>query len=616
MADIIRLLPDSVANQIAAGEVIQRPASAVKELMENAVDSGCSKIKVIIKDAGKSLIQVMDDGSGMSATDARMCFERHATSKIHSASDLFAIRSFGFRGEALASIAAIAEVELKTRRLEEETGTHIIIRGSQLVSQQTVACTPGSNFIIKNLFFNVPARRKFLKSESAEMKQIIFEFQRVALSNYDIEFTLVNNDSELLYLPESNLRQRIVNIFGKNITHQLIELKGETSLAKIRGFIGKPEFARKTMSDQYFFVNNRFMRHPFFNKAIMTAYERILPANSFPAYFIFFEINPESIDINIHPTKTEIKFENESALWQILYATVKESLGKFNIVPSIDFEISNDIEMPVMNKNVEIIPPAIEVNRNFNPFREDNTGFLSSGIKFRTPNPDLSKNWEKLFREDDIRTEPAGNETSVFKSEGGTSKIQFNTESLHYSFLQVKNRYIITPVKSGIMIIDQKRAHERILFEKFLKTSKLQSGIVQQQLYPVRIELSTADYNFIKEIADDLEILGFDISDLGSNTILINGCPADLKNPKPAEIIELLLHDLQSSGINPQENTSERISMTLARSLAVQYGQLLSFDEMQSIVDELFACQLPNYSPDGKPSIVIMEIDELEKKFR
>ena len=613
MADIIRLLPDSVANQIAAGEVIQRPASAVKELMENAVDSGSTFIKVLIKDAGKTLIQVIDNGSGMSETDARMCFERHTTSKIHSANDLFAIRTLGFRGEALASIAAIAEVDLKTRRTEDETGTHIVIRGSQVVSQEAVACPAGSNFSLKNLFYNVPARRKFLKADSTEMKHIITEFQRVALTNPKIEFSLLHNDSEILHLPETNLRQRIIHVMGKSINQQLIELNCETTLAKMKGYIGKPEFARKTMSEQFFFVNNRYMRHPYFHRAIMMAYERILPADSFPAYFIHFDVNPETIDINIHPTKTEIKFENERALWQIIFATVKESLGKFNIVPSIDFESGSVIDIPVHKKDSTFSPPSIEVNKDFNPFRE-NTGISSGDKKFQTANPDLMRNWEKLFREDDLRIKSQQERLPEQETEE-TKSLPFE-ESSKYHFFQLKSRYILTPVKSGLMIIDQKRAHERILFEKFIQSSNSQVGVAQQQLYPVRIEMSPADYSFIKDILDDLSELGFDIRDFGSNTIVVNGCPADLKNPNPAEIIELLLEEFHDTAVNPKDSSSERIAKALARSLAVRHGQTLSQQEMQSMVDELFACQSPNFSPDGKPAIAIMTLEEVEKKFR
>lgn len=616
MADIIRLLPDSVANQIAAGEVIQRPASAVKELIENAIDSGSTNIKVIIKDAGKSLIQVIDNGCGMSETDARMCFERHATSKIHTANDLFAIRTMGFRGEALASIAAIAEVDLKTRRLENETGTHIIIRGSGMVSQQPIACPPGSNFVIKNLFFNIPARRKFLKAEGTEMKHIITEFQRVALVNPGIEFSLYHNDVEILHLPEKNLRQRIVHVFGKGVNQQLIEVNCETTLTKIRGYIGKPEFARKTPSEQFFFVNNRYIRHPFFHKAVMLAYERILPPDSFPAYFIYFEVNPETIDINIHPTKTEVKFENERAMWQILFATIKESLGKFNIVPSIDFELSNEIDIPVSKKGGSYTPPVIEVNKSFNPFKEDARDFSSLEKNFRSTNPDLIQNWEKLFREDDLNLERRESEDLAGFGKETESAEFFDTQSIAHLFFQLKSRYILTPVKSGLMVIDQKRAHERILFERFLRTAGLHAGIAQQQLYPVRIELNPADYNSFKEIIDDLSELGFDISDFGSNTIIVNGCPADIKNPNPAEIIDVLLEEFHSTGLNTKESNNERIARALSRSLAVQYGQTLTVEEMQSVVDELFACQSPNYSPDGKPAITILSMEEIDKKFR
>ncbi len=606
MSDIIHLLPDSVANQIAAGEVIQRPASAVKELMENAVDSGGTSVKVIVKDAGKTLVQVIDNGSGMSVTDARMCFERHATSKIHSANDLFAIRTLGFRGEALASVAAIAEVDLKTRRHEEETGTHLVIRGSQVVSQQPVACPAGSNFMVKNLFFNVPARRKFLKADSTEMKHVIIEFQRVALTNPSVEFSLIHNDSEILHLPETNIRQRIVHVLGKSINQQLIEVTCETSLGKIKGYIGKPEFARKTMSEQFFFVNNRYMRHPFFHKAIMTAYERILPPETYPAYFIYFDVNPESIDINIHPTKTEIKFENERDIWQILFATVKESLGKFNIVPSIDFEAGREIEIPVLRKDSEFTPPAIEVDKGFNPFDESRRSFSSAEKRFMSNSPDMLRNWEKLFREDDLKVPESGRGTPI----------PFEEKTQHHTFFQFKTRYILTPVKSGLMIVNQKRAHERILYEKLLIRAKSPAGIAQQQLYPVRIELDASGYSLVKDIMDELSALGFDIRDFGSQTILVSGCPADLKNSDIRDIIDLLIQEFHDPGSNPKESITERVTRSLVKSLSVNYGQVLSHEEMQRIVDELFACQSPNYSPDGKPVIYILSMDELEKKFR
>lgn len=616
MSDIIRLLPDSVANQIAAGEVIQRPASAVKELLENAVDSGADLIKVFIKDSGKSLIQVTDNGCGMSWTDARMCFERHSTSKIHSANDLFAIQTMGFRGEALASIAAIAELELKTRRMEDETGTEIIIRGSQLVSQEPVACSAGSNFSVKNLFFNVPARRKFLKSDGTEMKHIITEFQRVALANPEIEFILNHNDVEILSLPAANLRQRIVHLMGKSFNQQLLEINCQTSLARIRGFAGKPEFARKTLSEQFFFVNKRYMRHPFFHKAIMLAYERILPPETFPAYFIYFEVDTETIDINIHPTKTEIKFEHERALWQILHATVKESLGKFNIVPSIDFDMNQELDIPVTSKDQPVHIPDIKVDPDFNPFDEHHSHAPDGDRWLAGRKPEIPEDWEKLFTENDIRTGrrgPTGLLHHPSIPESGELPVSGHSP---LSFFQLKNKYILTPVKSGLMLIDQKRAHERILYERFMNSSISQAGIAQQELYPEKIELNTAEYEILKEFIPQLSGMGFNIRDFGGNSIIVDGCPADLIHPQPAEIIELLLEQLQSTAKDPQLEAEERISAALAKTLSIDYGKVLSFPEMQSLVDELFAASSPNFTPDGKPVITIWSMEEIEKKFR
>jgi len=640
MADIIQLLPDTVANQIAAGEVIQRPASVVKELVENSVDAGSKVIKVIVRDAGKNMVQVIDNGMGMSETDARLSLERHATSKIKSAGDLFAIKTMGFRGEALASVTAIAELEMQTRRREDEAGTLLEVKGAAFIRQEPVACRAGCNISIKNLFFNVPARRKFLKANSTELKHIITEFHRIALAHPEIEFSLQNDGSEILHLPPVNYRQRIMHIFGKKINQQLVEISTETSITRISGFIAKPGHARKSPGEQFFFVNKRYMRHPYLHKAVTLAFEKLLPPDAIPSYFIYFDTDPQSVDVNIHPTKTEIKFENEKAIWQILLASVREALGKFNLVPSIDFNTEGKIDMPYPSKTRDIIPPEIEVDTGYNPFekeqgrqpfrerRENRPGNRDSGLD----------NWEELYKgfESDRRIvyrdtdQPDGPEG---KQEGTISGMEdrkddrtdltSGTDSSDNditvgapALLQVKNRYILSPVKSGVMIIDQRRAHERILYEKFLKTVRSGSFIAQQQLYPVNIELNTHDYMLVKELAAELAAFGFDIREFGPQSIIVSGCPVDAGSADPAMMIENLLSEYKSSGSAFKETPREQIALNLARSAAINYGKSLNREEMQEIIDKLFACELPNYSPDGKPVIVIINSDEIEKRFR
>ena len=503
MPDVIKLLPDSVANQIAAGEVIQRPASVVKELIENSVDAGGKNIRVIIKDSGKTLIQVIDDGSGMSETDARLSFERHATSKITTAQDLFAITTKGFRGEALASIAAVAMVELKTRREESDTGILVVVSGSKVEMQEPCSCPVGSSFSVKNLFFNIPARRKFLKSDNTEIRHIVNEFQKIVLAHPDIKFSLHHNDTEIYNLAAANFRQRIIGVFGKQINQDLITLETGTNLINIKGFIGKPENARRTYGEQFFFVNNRFMKHPYFHKAVVEAYQNILPVETIPSYFIFLEADPASIDINIHPTKTEIKFEDERSIWQILMASVREALGRFNIVPSLDFENEALIDIPVMRSS-NVIPeqPKIEINTQFNPFdgeirTNERSGFVE---RFEREN---TANWEKLY-------------TTLEKENDNPEQFDKIRESQR-KFFQVKNKYFVCPVKSGLMLIDQKRAHERVLYERFLECLSNNRAISQIDMFPVTAELNPADYFILKEIEGDLELLGFSIGHSGKN---------------------------------------------------------------------------------------------------
>ena len=663
MSDIIQILPDSVANQIAAGEVVQRPASVVKELVENAIDAGSTSIKINIKDAGKTLIQIIDNGCGMSATDGRLAFERHATSKIKAAKDLFAIRTMGFRGEALASIAAIANVELKTKRTEDELGTHLVIDGSEMISQDSVACPSGSNFIVKNLFFNVPARRKFLKANSTEFRNIITEFHRIAIATPEIEFQLIHNDVEVYNLVPSNTRQRIVNIFGRNINTRLISINTNTSIVKLSGFIGKPKNAKRKTDEQFFFVNNRYMRHPYFNKAVLLAYDKILPPGTVPPYFIFFDVDPKIIDINIHPTKTEIKFEDEQAIFQIIQASIREALGKFNIVPSIDFDEDTSLEIPVANQDsTEVGMPMIKVNHEFNPFEADTSYNPFDGEKSfnpfeqeknsiennqfyqefkpksgttisQSPKKDSPKDWDKLYqdREPDLIPDyPIEDQAEVkrppmpdyFKpQEAPQTQIQkkiFQRDSNVKSqgFFQLKNKYILTPVRSGLMVIDQRKAHERILFEKFRNSVQNNQGVAQQTLFPQTIEFNASDYTLLQVIIEDVRALGFDIREFGKKTFVINGTPADIQNGDPKELIENLLENYKVNQLDVKVKVRENLAKALAKASAVNYGKSLNSEEMSAIIDQLFACETPNYTPDGKTIVSVLETQELDKRFR
>jgi DNA mismatch repair protein MutL len=600
MPDVIKLLPDSVANQIAAGEVIQRPASVVKELMENSVDANGKYIRVIIKDSGKTLIQIIDDGTGMSETDARLSFERHATSKITTAQDLFAITTKGFRGEALASIAAVAMVELKTRRQESDSGIQVVINGSKVEMQEPCSCPVGSSFSVKSLFFNIPARRKFLKSDNTEIRHIITEFQKIVIAHPDIRFTLYHNESEIYNLPAGNLRQRIIGVFGKQISHDLITLETDTSLVKIKGFIGKPENARRTYGEQFFFVNNRFMKHPYFHKAVVEAYQNILPVEAIPSYFIFMETDPASIDINIHPTKTEIKFEDEKLIWKILMASVRESLGRFNIAPSLDFENEALIDIPVRDNSGHIPEqPVIEINTRYNPFesekrRDERPGFIE---RFEKENP---ANWEKLY-------------SSVEKK--NPENFEINRES-DRKFFQIKSKYIVCPVKSGLMLIDQKRAHERVLFERFLEYLSNNRAVSQVEMFPVTAELNPADYFILKEIEGELELLGFNIVYSGGYKITVTGRPSGSDSSDPVEMLEILIEDYKNTQADPSTGAKEKVAAAMAGAIAIPYGKALNLSEMESLFDSLFACSAPNYSPKGKAVITITTIEEIDKRFK
>ncbi len=595
MSDIIQLLPDNVANQIAAGEVIQRPASVVKELVENAIDAGASEIKIIIKDSGKTLIKIIDNGCGMSETDARLSFERHATSKIRKAEDLFAIRTMGFRGEALASIAAIAHVELKTKKIEDELGTIIEIHGSEIIRQENVSCPNGSIFSVKNLFYNIPARRKFLKSNQTELRHIINEVHRIVLVNPEISFLFVNNDTEIYNLPDSNLRQRIVNVFSKNINQSLVSLNVDTSIVKISGFIGKPEFARKTGGQQFFFVNKRFMKHPYFYNAVCKSYENLLPPDTKPSFFIYMSVEPGNIDINIHPTKTEIKFEDEAAIWQILQASVKESLGKFNIFPSIDFELDQSVSIPTISKNTNIKIPEIKVDSSYNPF--DNRG----GGDYAKRD---TKNWEKLFEGVKPEVQQENKKQEIFES-----------DKQNIRFYQYKDKYIVTSVKSGLMFINQKRAHERILFEKYMQSIKSEKVVSQRLLFPKTIDLDPAEASLLKEIEKDMLAMGFDIAEFGKNTFTINGIPAELSNELIEPAIELILENYKKNKVDAKDEIKTQLAESIAKASSLKFSKKMSAEEMQHLFDNLFACINPNYTPDGKSIIAILQNENIEHMF-
>jgi len=612
VSDIIQLLPDSVANQIAAGEVIQRPASVVKELVENALDAGASEITVHVKDAGRTLIQITDNGCGMSPTDARMAFERHATSKISSANDLFCIRTMGFRGEALASIAAIADVELRTKKMEDEVGTLIHIIGSEVKAQEPTAGVNGTTFMIKNLFFNVPARRKFLKGNTTEIKHIILEIQRIAIPNPEIKISLFHNNSPIYELPKANHRKRIVDLFGKSINQSLVQVNEKTSLVNIYGFVGQPKFARKTIGEQFFFVNGRFMRHPYFHKAIMQAYQQLLPPDTFPSYFIFLEIDPGNIDINVHPTKTEIKFENERDIWQIIHAAVRESLGKHNVVPSIDFDQSGSIDIPVPQRSFDNIQfPEIRVNPDYNPFETGKNVSTGSFGKTPTEKKNLDR-WEDLYTGTQLKlkSEPE------IKPEN--DDVLFSLPSVQFSgkkTLQLKQKYILTPVKSGLMVIDQKRAHERILFEKFMEVLKSDSVASQQMLFPQTIELNPADAAILQNILPDLLSLGFDIRDFGKNTFIISGTPGVLDVSSPELIVEKLLEEYKNSPVDARSKAKEQIAISLSKASSLDYGTDLKQEEIDHLIDNLFACATPNFSPEGKRVLTIIPVTDIEKSF-
>lgn len=614
MSDIIHLLPDHIANQIAAGEVIQRPASVVKELVENAVDAGASHIQVNIKDAGKTLIQVIDDGKGMSETDARMAFERHATSKISTAEDLFALHTMGFRGEALASIAAVAHIELRTRARGAELGTSLSLAGSSLENIEPEACNEGSSFSVKNLFFNVPARRKFLKSNETEFRNIINEFERIALVNSQVGMSLYHNDAEIFNLPESGLRQRIVNVYGKNLNQKLLSLDAQSSLVTISGFVGRPDSAKKRGALQFFFVNGRFMKHPYFHKAIMQAYEQLIPAGDQPNYFVYFTLDPSTIDVNIHPTKTEIKFENEQPIWQILMAATREALAKSSAIPTIDFDVEDAIDIPVYNPVKKSEPtaysaPKVQVDSGYNPF--DNTSY-------KRPEFD----WSKLYQGFENDRKAVQLESETFES-APVEDLPIEASSSGSLFTEVSNpcyqykgRYIVTSLKSGLVIIDQHRAHVRILFDQYLSNIRQQQGVSQQVLFPEIVEFTAAEAAVLPSLLDDLRFVGFDLSNLGNDSYAINGLPAGIENLDPVNLVRDIVDRAIETGCEVHEKICEAIALSLAKAAAIRPGKSLSPEEMDHLIASLFSCPDSNLTPDGKTIISMLTDEELEKRFK
>ncbi len=634
MSDIIQLLPDSVANQIAAGEVIQRPASVIKELVENAVDAGAKRINVVVVDAGRTSIQVIDDGKGMSETDARLAFERHATSKIKKADDLFALSTMGFRGEALASIAAVAQVRLKTRSADSEIGTMIDISASKVVSQEPVSCPVGSNFTVENLFFNVPARRKFLKTNSTELSNILTAFERIVLVYPDIAFTLHSNGTELVNLRPGSMRQRIVDVFGKRLNQDLLPIDVDTTMCRITGFVGKPESARKKGAHQFFFVNGRYMKHPYFHKAVMNAFERLVPMGMQVPYFIHFDVSPSDIDVNIHPTKTEIKFENEQSIWQILTAATNDAIGKFCEIPSIDFDTEGKPDIPVFDPMQDTVaPPQPQYNPTYNPFKPS---------PHSQRQPEVPDNWEELYKNlEDIA--PAPQEQSLFPAPPQNQGILDNpgnpgnpiplenpasptypplpsptqpAESLserslaHY---QYKGRYIMTAVKSGLMIIDQQRADIRIRYERSLRHIQMQTAHVQQVLFPEVIQFPTSSAVVLTKILPELSKMGFELSDLGQNSYSINGVPSGLEGLDCRSLLTSMVAEAAESTSSSIEAVHRSLALTMARAAAIPVGQLLSNAEMESLVNELFACSNVNYTPDGKAILCILPQREIEQ---
>tara|TARA_R110000751_G_scaffold7805_3_gene31680 strand:- start:226840 stop:228690 length:1851 start_codon:yes stop_codon:yes gene_type:complete len=615
MADIIQLLPDHVANQIAAGEVVQRPASVVKELLENAIDADATVIKLIVKDAGKTLIQVIDNGKGMSTTDARLSFERHATSKIKSAEDLFQLHTKGFRGEALASIAAIAHVELKTKQDNEDLGSTIIIEGSEVKSQEVVVTPKGTSLSVKHLFFNIPARRNFLKSNTVELRHIIDEFHRVALAHPSISFSMFSNGSEIFNLPESNYRQRIVNIFGTKTNEKLVPVEEATEVLTISGFVGKPEFAKKSRNEQFFFVNNRFIKSAYLNHAINSAFEGLLKDGAQPSYYLNLTVNPQTIDINIHPTKTEIKFDDEHTLYAILRSAVKHSLGQFNIAPVLDFDRDANLDTPYSYQQKGM--PSVEVDRTFNPFKEE-TPKVKNVSNYKKESV-ATASWDSLY----VGLESKGTKTNTefsevhFESEPNTESFFKNENEVEtkQSTYQLNNKFIISTIKSGMLVIDQHRAHQRVLYEDYLRHITIKEGVSQQLLFPLDLHFSKQEIALINQLKEDLESTGFVFQSIKDETVEITGVPVNVPESEVSIILEQLISDVENEVPDSNFSATDLLAKSMAKSLAIKTGQSLTNTEQEHLVNRLFACKEPNVSPTNRTTFITMSVDELEKKF-
>jgi DNA mismatch repair protein MutL len=617
MADIISLLPENVANQIAAGEVVQRPASVVKELLENAIDAGATQVKLIVKDAGKTLIQVIDNGKGMSETDARMSFERHATSKIKTSEDIFCIRTKGFRGEALAAISAVAQVELKTRQHGQALGTLIEIEASRVVKQEACSCSEGSSFSVKNLFYNVPARRNFLKEDSTELRHIIDEFERVALPHPEISFTLYSNNNEIFNLPAALLIQRIGGLYSNSLKEKIVSVEENTTYLKIKGYVGKPEAAKKRRGEQFFFVNNRFIKSGYLHHAVMGAYEELISPEEFPSYFLFLELPPNMIDINIHPTKTEIKFEDEKTLYAMLRTTVKRSLGKANLAPSLDFEVEQSFEFNYSSESKVITAPKISFNPDYNPFK---TGVKTDGDYSKSLHKKNVQNWQNLYG-DYVSKDKEENDLGGLNIERELEQEKLFDEGPSVNPEKVKsfqlhNKYIVMEAGSGLFLIDQQRAHEKILYDHYMQAFSEHAINSQQELFPNTVELSPNDHVLVQELQNDLKTLGFDIENFGKNSVVIHGIPADLQGVNSAEMLEGILENFKLNNLEVKLEKRDNICRSMAKNTCIKYGKVLGDDEIKLLISHLFSTESPAYSVNGKSIIVELNINELEKLFK
>lgn len=614
MADIIRLLPDHVANQIAAGEVVQRPASVVKELLENAIDADATEIKLIVKDGGKTLIQVVDNGKGMSVTDARLSFERHATSKIQKAEDLFNLNTKGFRGEALASIAAIAHVEMMTKTATDEVGTHIKIEGSKISAQEVVVVPKGTSMLVKNLFFNIPARRNFLKSDQVEYRHITDEFHRVALAHPQIAFHFYNNGSEVFILPATDFRKRIVNIFGRKTKEKLVPVQEDTQVVRISGFVHKPEFAKKSRGEQFFFANNRFIKSPYLHHAILGAFDGLIKPGTHPGYFLFLEVDPATIDINIHPTKTEVKFDDEHTLYAYLKSAVKHSLGQFNVVPALDFDQDQNLNTPYAYANKEISTPQVSVNAGFNPFQED----TQRPSRVNAYTKASAKGWENLYEGLPVKQQAFKPSTIAFESEEINSSI-FDTEretaDTVTTTFQLRKKYIITTIKSGMVVINQSRAHQRVLYEKFLKNITIKEAVSQQLLFPLSLSFSKGEVEILKEIKDSLCAVGFVFGEISSDSVTVKGVPVVVVESEVQMVMDQLISDFQMEISADSFSQSDMLAKTLSKTLSVKTGEFLDERSQIALVNDLFACKEAALSPFNKPTYVTITENDIDRKF-